>query len=119
MAAKSLKLYARSSYQPPGIVEYPIFPGLTTTGTGEPLTEFKRILLRNTGNHWSIDLFADALMHELIARTKVDVMAYRPAVVFINGEYWGIHNIRERLDQHYLAAHYNLDPENVVITTHS
>ncbi|HHT35917.1 MAG: CotH kinase family protein [Candidatus Wallacebacter cryptica] len=115
---KSLKLYARSSYQPPGIVEYPIFPGLTTTGTGEPLTEFKRILLRNAGNHWSIDLFADALMHELIAHTKVDVMAYRPAVVFINGEYWGIHNIRERLDQHYLAAHYNLDPENVVITTH-
>jgi hypothetical protein len=100
------------------VIQYPLFPGLTANGTGEPLTEFKRILLRNGGNHWSIDLFADALMHELISHTKVDVMAYRPAIVFLNGEYWGIHNIRERLDQYYLATNYNLDPDKVVYTTH-
>lgn len=115
---KTLRLHARSSYESPGVIEYPLFPGLTANGTGEPLTEFKRILLRNAGNHWQIDLFADALMHELISHTKVDVMAYRPAIVFLNGEYWGIHNIRERLDQYYLATNYNLDPNNVVITTH-
>ena len=86
---KTLRLHARSSYEPPGLIEYPVFPNLTANGTGEPLTVFKRILLRNGGNHWSIDLFADALMHELISHTKVDVMAYRPAIVFINGEYWG------------------------------
>lgn len=115
---KTLRLHARSSYEPPGVIQYPLFPGLTANGTGEPLTEFKRILLRNGGNHWSIDLFADALMHELISHTKVDVMAYRPAIVFLNGEYWGIHNIRERLDQYYLATNYNLDPDKVVYTTH-
>ncbi|NLL87882.1 MAG: hypothetical protein GX228_02975 [Firmicutes bacterium] len=115
---KTLRLHARSSYEPPGIIDYPLFPNLTANGTGEPLTQFKRILLRNAGNHWSVDLFADALMHELISHTKVDVMAYRPAIVFINGEYWGIQNIRERLDQYYLATNYNLDPDNVVFTTH-
>ena len=115
---KTLRLYARSSYQAPGMIEYPLFPGLTANGTGKPLEKFKRILLRNAGNHWSVDYMADALMHELISHTRVDVQAYRPAVIFINGEYWGIQNIRERLDQHYLATNYELDPENVVITTH-
>ncbi len=37
----------------------------------------------------------------------------RPAVVFINGEYWGIHNIRERYDKYYLEQVYGVDPDNI------
>ena len=115
---KSLKFYARSSYEAPGVIEYPVFPGLTANGTGEPLTTFHRLLLRNGGNHWNVDLIADGLMQSLISHTKVDVQAYRPVIVFINGEYWGIQNLRERFDQHYLATNYGVDPDNVVYTTH-
>jgi len=36
------------------------------------------------------------------------IMAYRPCVVFLNGEYWGIHNIREKYDEQYFIANFRL-----------
>ena len=35
--------------------------------------------------------------------------------MFINGEYWGIHNIRENLDEYYVESHYGVDKNNVII----
>lgn len=60
-------------------------------------------------------MFRDGLMHTLAKDMKVDVQAYRPAVVFINGEYWGIHNIRERYDTWYLHTTYGVDRDKVAI----
>lgn len=37
----------------------------------------------------------DGLIHELVKDLAVDVQAYQPTIILINGEYWGIHNIRE------------------------
>jgi len=45
----------------------------------------------------------------------LEVQAYRPAVVFLNGVYWGIHNIREKLNEDYLASHHGVDPDRVDI----
>ena len=42
-------------------------------------------------------------------------MAYRPVIVFINGEYWGIHDLRQRLDENYLASAYLVDAAEVGI----
>ena len=42
-----------------------------------------------------------------------DGQAFRPSILFINGEYWGIHNIREKLNEHYIASHYKIDPNSV------
>jgi hypothetical protein len=38
---------------------------------------------------------------------------YRPSVVFLNGQYWGIHNIREKMNDHYLESHYGIDINNI------
>ena len=43
----------------------------------------------------------------------VDVQAYRPAVLFLNGKYWGIHNIREKINEHYIAENFGVDPNEV------
>ena len=42
-------------------------------------------------------------------------MSYRPAAVFLNGEYWGILNIRERVSKYYLRENYHLDENSVDI----
>ena len=39
--------------------------------------------------------------------------AYRPAVLFLNGQYWGIHNIREKINEHYVAGNFGVDAEEV------
>jgi hypothetical protein len=104
---KSLRLYARSVYGE-GRFNHRIFPDL-------PYTEYNRLMMRNSGNDWPLTMFRDALMQRLVAHMNFDVQAYRPAVVFINGEYWGIHNFRERYDRHYLARVYGVDPDRVDI----
>jgi hypothetical protein len=54
-------------------------------------------------------------MQELMKGSNLDIQEYRPSVVFINGEYWGIHNIRERFDENYLAHKYNMSRDSIAI----
>ena len=44
---------------------------------------------------------------------NLEVQAYRPSVMFINGEFWGIHSVKDRLDKYYLQYTHGIDPENV------
>ncbi len=113
---KSLRLYPRADYDEKNTIEYELFPDLRGTGTGEPITSFNRILLRNSGNDWLSTLVRDAMMHQMVPKEqRMNVQAYAPVIVFLNGEYWGIHNVRERMDADYLAAHYGFNTEQIVI----
>ena len=102
---KSLAIYTRWNY---GFekIPYKIFPDL-------PIKKFNNIILRNSGNDWGYTMFRDAMMHTLVKSTGIDIQAYRPAVVYLNGEYWGIHNIREKINEHYIADHYNVNPDSI------
>ena len=48
-------------------------------------------------------------------RMDIDWQAYRAAILFLNGEYWGIHNLREKHNEHYLARNHGLDPDAIDI----
>ena len=111
---KSLGIKARSDLAPRDTVAYEVWPGLTNRA-GVPLTAFPNLRLSNSGNDWTYTLFRDALCHRLAQPTPVDLLAYRPAVVFLDGEYWGIHNLREQMDSGFLANHYGVSPSQVVI----
>lgn len=113
--AKSLRIYARRHYDPEHWLQYEFFPGYTGTGTQEPIDAYKRLILRTSGNDWSMTMFRDALIHELVADTKVDRQAYQPVILYLNGEYWGVHNLRERLDQYYFMSHYDIEEEDIIV----
>jgi hypothetical protein len=100
---KSLRIYARGAYGT-STLDHRVFPD-------SPLYEFKRLILRNSGQDWNQLLFKDALLQGLIAHRDIDTQASRHAIVLVNGEYWGIHDIRERLDKHYVASHHGVDPD--------
>jgi hypothetical protein len=104
---KSLRLYFRKEYGE-GKLEYRLFPD-------RDYNKFDVLVLRSSGNDHDGSLFRDALMHRLIeeGHTSVDTLGYRPAVVFLNGEYWGIHNIRERADEEYIAEKYGIEPNRI------
>lgn len=116
LAQKALRFYAKSDYDAENpSIEYELFRGLTMSYGDGLLTSFKRILLRSSGNDNSGTLFRDALMQNLVSDLNVDTQAARPCVAFINGEFWGIYNIRERYDDQYFATHYGIDKEDVAI----
>jgi len=104
---KSLSVMIRDKYGQ-STLEYPLFPDLD-------ISTFKSFVLRAAGNDWQRTFFRDPLASSLVEDKNVDRQAFRPAIVFINGEYWGIHNIREKLNEDYLAFHFGIDKENVDI----
>ena len=102
---KSLRLYARKRYGN-NTFTHRFFAKL---GIGE----FRRLLLRNGGNGWKLAFMRDAIGHELSHGMGLDSQACRPSIVYINGDYWGIHNLRERIDRHFIASHHNVAPDDI------
>jgi len=103
---RPLRLYARSEYGESHF-DYDFFE----QGS---IKRHKRLILRNSGQDIHQTFFRDALMHNILKSTSLDVQAYSPVTLYINGEYWGITNLRERHDEHYIASHYGIEPENVI-----
>jgi len=106
---KSLRMYARNDYGEQ-YFNYPLFPEKEDD-------RYKRFILRNSGNDWANTLFMDAAAQSLIRHFNVDTQEYRSAILFLNGEYWGIHNFRERYDKHYLERMYGAEEENIDLLT--
>ncbi|MBU9713714.1 CotH kinase family protein [Evansella tamaricis] len=104
---KSLRLYARSDYGT-NLIFHDIFHDTDNLA-------HKRLILRNSGNDFHRTMFRDGLIQTLVNHLKMDTQAFQPAIVFLNGEYWGIQNIRERYDDWYLLHQYGLNQEQVTI----
>ena len=98
---KSLRLYARPRYGKSNF-DHRFF-------SNPDLTRFKRLILRNSGNDWKAAFMRDAVGHELTARMGLDYQAWRPSIVYLNGRFQGIQNLRERIDSHYLASRHAID----------
>ena len=97
---KSLALFARQEYGS-DTFDYAFFPD-------REIQSFKTLELRNSGQDWFRTMFRDGFIHTLLGQHEgMNVLAYRPAIVFLNGQYWGIHNIRELLDASYLVQNYD------------
>ena len=79
----------------------------------KPIQMYETLMLRNSGSDWlqysTGTMFRDGMIQSLAAnRVDVDRQCYKPSILFINGEYWGIHNIRERTNSHFIETNYNL-----------
>ena len=82
-----------------------------------PFTEYKGFVIRNSGNDcvWTRmnDGFQSRLIDAFNASTDtpstVIHQAWNPIVVYLNGQYWGHYNMRERVDRYFVAQHEGLD----------
>ena len=79
-----------------------------------PYEHYKSLRLRVSGQDWRETILRDALMHTLVSNTQIDVQAYQPVVVYLNGKYWGIYNIREKFNKAYLQQHHNVDEVDIL-----
>jgi len=108
---KALRLYAKKSYDNRNpTIDYDIFDGGAEKANGDVLDSFKRIILRNFGQDWNVTFIRDLLAQDLMKNnTQLIYQAYRYCVVFINGEFWGLQEIRERVDDESLIRKYDID----------
>lgn len=112
---KSLRLVMRSDYGT-AAVEYPVFAETDRE-------RHDRLILRNAG-HDTLGCsptgcmdgahMRDAVAHRLVADIDVDSMASRPVLTYINGEPWGLYNLRERLDSAWIANNHGVDDVDIL-----
>ncbi len=112
---KSFGVKARGTAGTDNSIGYEIFPGLKKSGDGKPLQDFRHLRLRNFGNDWDHAMMRDSFAARLCHGLGTDVMSSRPASVYLDGEYWGILEVRENQDGRYLQAHYDFNDEDAVI----
>ena len=111
-AQKSLNLYARSDYGAAKF-EYDFFGGnLMSEATGEPITSFDSLTLRNGGNDSDLKL-RDRLNQELMEGRDVATLMQTACIVYIDGEFWGLYNIMEKPSDTYIHDHYDVKAKSV------
>ncbi|MDH5380273.1 MAG: CotH kinase family protein [Cyclobacteriaceae bacterium] len=104
-AQRSFSIFARGKY---GVneINYPLFPE-------RAYQNFQAFVLRNSGNDWNNTMMRDATLTGLLRDADMERQAYRPVATYLNGSYWGIYNIREKVNEHFLASQHFIDPADV------
>ena len=104
---RSLAIYARGRYGTSKI-KYPLFPKLE-------YDSFESIVLRSSGNDWMKTNIKDVVATSLMDGSGLETQAHRSAVVYINGDYWGFYNIREKVNEHFLDDKINVSKSQINI----
>lgn len=110
-AKKSVSISMREQYQD-GRLRYPLFE------TRPNDKKFKAFNLRNNGNRFVSDYFEDPMAGSLLEGTGVDYQRSRQVVVFYNGKYYGIHDLREKMNEHFVETNYGYDSKTVDVIKH-
>ena len=99
---KSLALYAHKRFGTKRF-NYEFFPDQRPG-----LDDYKSVVLRNSGNDFDYLYMRDAVIQRSMAeRVDLDWQAWRPAIIFINGIYKGMLNIRERANEDNIYTNYD------------
>ena len=109
---KSVSIRLREEYEE-GSINYPLFE--TRKGVND---KYKSFNLRNNGNRFVSDYIEDAMGGAILEGTSVDYQRSRQVVVFYNGKYQGIHDMRERFNKHYVETNYKIDANTVNFVKH-
>jgi len=71
---------------------------------------FKSLLLRAGGHadHFYTQFRDELGQHLHVGFTKLDFQGSRPIVLYLNGNFWGIYNLKEKLNADYITSNYGL-----------
>ncbi|MFM7080084.1 MAG: CotH kinase family protein, partial [Bacteroidota bacterium] len=71
----------------------------------KPFRSYRTLVLRASGNDQNQTRMKDMSLASIAKDMGLDYMDYRPSILLVNGDYWGIYNIREKINHEYL--YYN------------
>ena len=109
---KSISIYLRKRYGQ-SFVNYPFFPT-------NDYTEYSSLLLRNAGEDPKGVRIMDAAISRILdGEMDLDKQAYRPVAVYLNGSYYGLYNMREKLNGDYAESKFGIDNDDVNLIKYS
>lgn len=108
MAKKSFSLKFKKQYGVSSL-HYKVFDN-------RDFSVFNTLVLRSGSQDSENAFFRDILATSLAEKSEAEVQSYKSIVLYINGKYWGVYNIREKVDDEFLSNHYNVDGKKGNIT---
>ncbi|MCH5266371.1 MAG: CotH kinase family protein [Lachnospiraceae bacterium] len=110
---KSLNVYFREEYGQKNL-KYELLPGAVNVA-GEKMKKYKNFVLRSGGNDSLLTKTRDVYIQSRVSDRSMSTQAFRPCVVYLNGEYWGLYNIQEKYSDNWLEEEFGVNKDNVVI----
>ncbi len=106
-ALKSLNIYLRNNRYGDKDIDYKLFPN-------RDFKKYKRLRLRNSGQDYRSTMFRDGVNHRMLADiTDVEYQNFKPTLVYINGEYFGIQNFKDLYGGDYFDAFHDVPEEEL------
>ena len=102
-AQKSIALYARKAY---GNETFAFNPFPTRN-----YTEYNSLLLRGANSDFSATRLRDIVASSLAEGQDILYQDHVIIQVYINGQYWGHYNLREKINKHFIAAYEGVTDE--------
>ena len=101
--SKGMKLYARNDYGMDRF-NYAFFEDTQ-------LSSFKHLVLKPFATFWPYSGTQDYVCVTLAHRLGLESPQCRPMLVYLNGEYWGLYFLQEKMDDRFLEDHFGIDPD--------
>ena len=108
---RSLSFFARGQYGDSKF-EHSFFDNVT-------YNDFEALTIRNSGQDWLRSSMKDIMLTSLMRDSELDFQDYNPVATYINGAYWGMYNMREKINEHMLASKHNIDAGSITLLTHN
>ena len=105
---KSMNLEFSKAFGPSSL-EYKVFDN-------REAIEFNNLTLRSGSQDYPNSMIRDELGTGVVDDYgTIDVLAYKPIILYINGNYWGVYFLREKTSPELVQHHYNVSPEGTNI----
>ncbi|MGN0247472.1 MAG: CotH kinase family protein [Lachnospiraceae bacterium] len=96
-------------------LNYALFTDNISDVSGEEIQEYDSFIIRNWGNNYRRYIFMDPVIQELVKDREISVQSSTPCIVYLNGEYWGLYDLKEKYDAQYFKSHYNIDENDMIL----
>lgn len=101
--AKGMKIYAREEYGKKRF-QHDFFQDPT-------VTSFKHLLFKPFAIFEPYSGVQDPFCTALARQLNVEAPQCRPVLLYLNGEYWGIYFLQEKMDERFLEDHLEVNPD--------
>ncbi len=104
ISKKSYALKFSTKYGPANL-EYKVFDN-------REAVSYNTLVVRSGSQDSVGSMIRDELATSIMDKYgTVDVQAYKAVILYVNGEYWGVYFLREKVDEEFLKHHYNVEEE--------
>ena len=103
---KSMAIILREGYGTSSVT-YPFFKD-------SDVVTFKSFVLRNSGEDPNRIKIKDTFLANVLkGQMDIDMQEYRPVAVYINGAYYGLYNLREKVNDNYIVSNYDVEKNTI------